>query len=341
MSQPGKGPELIASARVLDVPIDKLKLDVENVRFKHIVGKLDQRRIEQLIQEDSETRELCDQILAAKCVYEPLVIGSDFVVIEGNRRLVCLRMLKKQSEEGQLDGIAPSTFSKVKCRMIPAEVEEKDLDLYLATIHVRAKLPWKLFNRAKFIYRLSTVHKMSYDSLAEYLGMSKVTIQRSVRVYKTLLGYQRKFPDDKEWYHKFTYYDELFKRRELKEIREDEHFLADFDQWVNQGKFHDVRDVRKLLKVINDKEALHVLQKENFQAALRVLEANDPTLSNQSFKKIRETISILRNLPRTEFTDLISNPAKYNLIIELEAEAKKLTVQLDAIREASKKLVTR
>ena len=331
---------LIAEADVVDVPIEKLRLDTENVRFKHLPKKLSPDEIEQRIRQEDDTNDLCEQILAAGVVYEPLVINSDNIVLEGNRRLVCLRMLKEEISNGKLEGFPKDKFTTLKCRILPKGVDDKTVDLYLATIHVKGKKPWKLFNRAKHIYRLNRFHGMSYDTLADYLGMGKVTIQRSITVYHLILEYSRKFPDDKEWFHKFTYFEELFKRKELKEYRDDKAFLIKFMKWIHDGKFHDHRDVRQLLKVITDEDIYREFQKNGFGAALNLLESKDPSLSNQQFKKIKDTIDVLKSMSRTELEELKGNAAKRKLIIALEAEVKSLLAELDALNQRKRVMAT-
>lgn len=332
-----QGSELIANSKIIEIPIDKLKLDKDNVRFKHLQKKLSQNQMRKLIADEPDTSELCDQILAARVVYEPLVVDTHNVVIEGNRRLVSLWILRDEVIQEKLEGVSEEKFNKVKCRVLPDKVDDKTKDLYLATIHVKGKKPWKLFNRAKHIYRLNVVHGFSYDKLAEHIGMGKVTIQRNVNVYKQIVNYSRRFPDDKLWFHKFTYYDELFKRKELKELTNDKEFLLKFGKWVHDEKFHDVRDVRKLLKVVSDKDALAILEKQKFEVALKVIEEKDPSLSNQDFKKIKETIEVLKSIERTELVEIKMNAAKMKLLIALEAEIKSLLAELDAIRRRAHK----
>src|SRR5207245_2082279 len=100
----------------------------------------------------------------------------------GNTRLVCLKLLRDDIVDGKLRGMPLEKFNKVKCRLLPSNVDNKTIDLYLATIHVKGKRIWKLFNRANHIYRLNRIHMISLDKLSDYLGMGKATIQRNVTV---------------------------------------------------------------------------------------------------------------------------------------------------------------
>lgn len=328
--------ELIAGSPIIDVPIQKLRLDSGNVRFRHYSPKPNSKKVEEIIRRDDDTSELCEQIFTSGVVYEPLVINSEYIVIEGNRRLVCLRMLYEQAAEGKLEGITKEKFAKVRCRILPKAVNDKTLDLYLATIHVKGKKPWKLFNRAKHIYRLNRIHGMPYDYIASYLGMGKVTIQRSILVYLRTLDYERAFPDDNEWFHKFTYFEELFRRKELEEFADQKDFVRKFSHWVHDGKFLDHRQVRQLRQVLSKPDAYEAFLKGNFNAALKVLEKEDPSLSDPDFKRIRTTIDVLKSISRNQLYGIKANPAKMKLLISLEAEVKNLIVELDAMRTLDK-----
>jgi len=326
--------QLIPEADLVDVSIDKLVLDSSNVRFKHLSGRPSVKKIEEIIRNESDTRDLCEQIITAGVVYEPLVIDHDYVVLEGNRRLVAIRILKNEIEDGKIDDFPMGKFDTVKCRKLPKDVTPQTTDLYLASIHVRGKKPWKLFNRAKHIYRLNRAHGMSYDLLASHLGMGKVTIQRSILIYKLVLDYSRRFPDDSEWFHKYTYYEELFKRKDLTEFRNDQSNLDNFSKWIHDEKFHDHRDVRKLYKVLNDKHAFNEFKQHNFASALKILESEDPTLSNRNFKKILDSLDVLKSFSREELSDTKQNPAKMRLLYQLEAEAKSIIAELDALKQS-------
>jgi hypothetical protein len=326
--------DLIADAKPINVPIEKLRLDVGNVRYIHIQGEKIEKEVEKLILEDPATQYLCEQILSAGTLLEPIVIDSEYSVIEGNRRLVCLRLLHKDASEGRLDGIQKDRFAKVKCRMVSDKINPKTIDLYLATIHVRGKLPWKLFNRAKHIHRLRFVHGMTYDELVEHTGMSRATISRSLIVYKLVERYRRMFSDDDQWFRKYTYFEELFRRKDLKERRENSSFLDNFSKWVYQGKFRDHKDVRKLNEVLSQPNAMKVFEEKGFASALGVIEMEKPEFSDKDFKRISDTITFLKDVSRKKIDDILSNTAKYKLIVALEAETKNLLIDLEAKRKA-------
>jgi len=327
--------ELISEAKIISVSIDKLKLDSNNVRLKHLKKTPDETTIEAILREVGNTSELANQILADNVVYEPLVIDSNYVVIEGNRRLVALRTLIRDIESGKINADG-TKLNKVKCRMLPKQVSQKSIDIYLAAIHVRSKKPWKLFNRSKHIYQLSKVHHLSYNEIATRCGMAKNTIQRAIVCYQLVLDFSRKYPNDKEWFTKYSYFEELFKRKDLKDFRDNPNNVTKFSLWIYNGKFHDYQDLRKLNLVMMDGDAFKEFEKNGFRSALLILEKNDPSISNIGFQKIKDTTENLKDISRSELIDIKSSPAKMRMLYNLESEIKSLISELEATKPEKK-----
>ena len=328
--------ELIANAKLRDIPVKKLQLDFNNVRFNHMKKPKDSE-IEEIIRKDPDTSELFHQILSAGVVYEALIVKSDNTVVEGNRRLVCLRDILKQVEDKKLPNSYKEKFQTVKCRVIPAGADSKTVDMYLASLHVKGKKPWKKFNRANHIFNLNRVHGVPYERLADELGMGKTTIKRCIDVYTTLLDYARKFPEDEGWFHKFTYFDYFFQRKDLKHLREERGIMDEFKNWVHEKKFRDVRDIYRLAEVASDKDALNILRKKNFDAAIKTLEEKDPSNSNPAFKRVKDAIESLEEIREDDPSEIIKNPGKMKLLLELESEIKTLMVDIDVERASLRK----
>jgi hypothetical protein len=322
-------PDMIAAAKRVNVSLSKLRLDIGNVRFIHLPeeDKKIENDVEKLILDDPKTIDLCSQIQAAGMLLEPIVIDSNYRVIEGNRRLVCLRILDKAAKDDKLEGVDANQFSKVPCRMLPVDINSKTIDIYLVNIHVRSKLPWKRFNRAKYIYRLFNVHKMTYDEMSEKTGMSRPMIARDIKVYRQVQKYAIVFPDDEEWVRKFTYFEEAYKRKDLRNDVENESFLNKFSKWVHDNKFHDVRDVRILRKVLDNPNAREIFEKDNMDAARRYLEVTDVN-ADRNFKKIDDTINFIQSVDSEDIDNIASNPEKMKLILTLQSELEKLLIDL-------------
>ncbi len=316
------------------VPVDKLELDPENIRLYHREEdiKLEKVDIEELIWEDSDTKRLYTQILSLKGIFEPLIIDSKYVVKEGNRRLVCLRRLKKAAHNGELDNIAEDTFDNVKCKILPPNTSPAEVALFLAAEHVKSKLPWPIFNRGKHIYDLYHMFGFSYENIAKAVRMSKPTVVRMANAYEYTEKYGHKY-NDSQWWRKYTYFDELLKRNDLKDYAKDPEFISRFSGWVFSGKFKDVRDVRLLRKILDNEKAFKIFEEKNFSDAISFLMLEDPSVSSPFFKKAMDFGNSCLNIPRAEFISITNNPAKENMLRRVHTELDKLLKDVEAVKK--------
>lgn len=311
---------VIPNFEPVTVEINELELDLTNVRFAHLTPRLDEKHMEEAIWDEPSTNMLYAQIKIAKKLYEKPVINSDKVVIEGNRRIVCLRRLQKEAKSGTLPRISADHYDFIDCNRIPPDTPQESIDLYLASIHVKGKQKWPTFNKAKKIYDLHQVHNFSYDNLAKHLGMGKVTVIRMADVYEQTKMYGKRYTKDKEWYHKFTYFDELYKRRDLKDFRSIQKKVDMFANWVHEGKFDDVRDVRSLARVLADTDAFKALERGNFANALKIIEKKNPSLKSKTFRQIEKVTELIRSFPRKELLKTVQDPERIKMLKQLKSE---------------------
>ena len=310
---------------IVKVPLDKLKIDVGNVRFSHLDEKLTEKKMEEMIWSEHDTVNLYNQIKEAKGLYEPPVINLDFVVIEGNRRVVCLRRLQKEAKEGKLPGVSKTQYDFVNCRQIASEATILDINLYLAAIHISGKKPWPLFNRAKRINELHETYNLSYDKLAKILGMGKITVIRTVDAYNQTLKYREKYNDEEDWYRKFSYFEELYRKKPLRDFVSKQENLDKFITWVHDGKFSDHRQVRSLDRILADPDARHIFETGTSDEAIRLLEEKDPTMKSREFKQITKTIRVLTSFSRRELIKTVNDPYRVKILERLREEIDNTT----------------
>jgi len=327
--------EKIANAESVEVNLADIKLDPYNVRFLHLPQKLSDKEIEKILWEEKDTNELYKQILSAGGIYEEPVLNSELVVIEGNRRTVCLRKLKQEANKGMLPGISKNNFDKVKCKILPKNTPPQVVDIFLATIHVKGKKPWNAFNKAKHIFNLYDSGGFSYDDLSKKLGMGKSTVIRAVEVYGATQKYGDKYKSDKEWFRKFTYFDELYKRKDLKEFRKEDKNIEKFENWIFHKKLDDVREVRQLAKILQDKEAFKEFEKKDFDAAMSIIGLKDPSINSTEYKKIKDTIDVLRNFSRKELSMTVRDDSRLKLLNSLKKEIDSLVKDIVSMKKTS------
>lgn len=333
---------LIERSETKEMAVEDLKLDSDNVRLQHIkqhlkVEKMKDKEIEDYFWAEPATKELYNQILAAKGLYQEIIIDWKNVVKEGNRREVCLRRLKKEANEGKLLGIPKNQFDKVKCIVLPRDSTDAEISLLLGTIHVKGKKAWIPYDKAKHITHLHNDLNYSYDSLSKILAMGKITLMRMVDAYEATKNYGESYPNETDWFEKYTYFDELYKRKSLKEWRKDPKHITLFSQWVHEKKFHDVRDVRFLDKVLQDEDAMKMLDRKKFKDALEIIYLKDPSIQDSNFRKIKDTLEAIRTFSRKDIIQIMNDNSRKNMLEKLMNEVRILLDDIEAIERSSKK----
>ncbi|MCK5624778.1 hypothetical protein KAI04_02970 [Candidatus Pacearchaeota archaeon] len=329
------GAEKIANAPIKEISLEKVKLDPNNVRFLHLPKRLSDKEIEEILWKEADTFELYKQILSAGELYEKPLLNSELTVIEGNRRIVCLRRLRIEANKGDLSGISKQHFDRVRCIVLSKDTPLQSIDILLATIHVKGKKPWNAFNKTKHIFNLYDVHGLSYDDLSKELGMGKKTVMRAVKVYKATEEYGKKYDKDEEWFRKFTYFDELYKRRDLEEFRKEKKNLKKFENWIFHKKLDDVREVRKLGLFLQDKEVVIEFEEKGFDAAMEMIGQRDPSLNSSEFKKIKNTIDVIRNFSRKELSKTVNDSSRLKLLNSLKKEINSLIKDINSMGKTS------
>src|SRR6266704_6664785 len=90
------------AARLVSVPIRRLRLSPNNPRVRRKSPSSDENEIEEWLWREEGTRNLYNEIRYSGGLSEKPIIDSNLLVIEGNRRIVCLRRLDDQVKNGEL-----------------------------------------------------------------------------------------------------------------------------------------------------------------------------------------------------------------------------------------------
>src|SRR3989454_1891618 len=288
-------------AEILDLPLKKLKLDPNNVRFHHFANRLSDAQIEEEIWKESDTRDLFREILNSRGLSEPPIVDSSLVVMEGNRRLVCLRKLSERTHNGEYPQMPENTFDSVTCYVLPKDTSQKDIAILLGRLHVSGKKEWKALNQAAHIYELFNKHGASQADITNLMSMSKSTVGHMIKAFQLTTDYGKKYPEDTAWVYKFSYFYEMVKRKKtlgawLEKDENKEKFMA----WLAEDKIVRGMDVRKLPEVIDNPTALVALEEGGFDAARKVLAKADPSIDNRFYAHVNGMIDRLNEVPRDE-----------------------------------------
>jgi len=309
---------------IRDVPLDLLRLDPDNVRFRHVSATMSDAEIEEAIWAERDTKDLFRSIVSAGGLQERPFVTSDYVVKEGNRRVVCLRKARDLLREENLDQRVPDgAFDTVQVEVFKEEITPDELDIALAVWHVTGKKEWRAINQANHIYRLHHERGYTYDQLRESIGMGKAKLIRMCKAYEATTKYLNTFEDTD--IKKYSFFDELYKSTKIRRLLDrGELTLKQFNQWVYEGKFDDTgaKDIRKLPDVLDDPDARAAFEKPGggILVAVFELQKKNPALGSRTFKAVEDALRALHDMPRHEYESIPRYPRKVEMLEELRHE---------------------
>ena len=318
-----RGVDVKTSTR--DIDYKKLKFYVDNPRIYSIVRAEghtpSQGEILKRLQTLEHVRELVQDIKANGGLIDPLIVrDGDFVVLEGNSRLAAYHYLASES---------PLIWSKVRCTLLPANIDEKLVFALLAQYHVKGKKDWAPYEKAGFVYRRHKHQSVDLTTVAAEIGLTKDEAKHLIGVYQFMIDHD---DDDREHW---SYYDELLKSRKIKQVRDN---IASFDDFIvdeiKSGNITKAMDLRDRLPVIcsaNPKVVKRYMEgKYDFDEAYEAAASaggENPALNKLSrFRKW--LVAATTEDDMLEASKAIRDKMHYELK-EVERKAKKLKELLD------------
>ncbi len=164
-----------------------------------------QADIERKLLEMDHVKSLIQDIKRDGGLTDPVVVrAGKMEVLEGNSRLAAYRALGKQN---------PIKWAKMKCRLIPEDLDESLIFALLGQYHIRGKKDWAPFEQAGFLYRRATTHNIAPAALAHEIGLSTRKVEQLIATYQFMIDH--KDADTARW----SYYDEYLKSAAIKKAR--------------------------------------------------------------------------------------------------------------------------
>ncbi len=304
------------------IPQSELHLNPKNVRFKHLDKILTDKEIEDWISDEADTRSLLKEIRFSNGLsekpYVQEISDAKFRVVEGNRRIVCLRKIASEIKSEDEKDITLDAVEPVQCIVFPKDVSEKLLAIFLARIHVSGKKEWDAFNQSGHVYDLVKKHDFDYDDVTKAVSISKSKVKKMLSAYEATQKYREKFPDDNMWIRRYSHFEELFSRKVLKEWAEEPLNLELFMKWVHANQFPMAIKVRKLVAIIEDgKDAYNALKKGaviDDAAELLKRQTENRTLTAKIADDVEDTVrgfkELVENFPRGKMKELAKHEEK-------------------------------
>ena len=150
--------------------------------------------MEDIIWEEDDTRELFSAIKASGGLQELPLITEEGVVKEGNRRIVCLRKLRPQVNEGKFEHIKPGTLDNVPVKVLSLDITAVEIDVLMARYHVSGKKEWAALNQAERISRMYNEEGLPVERIAEVIGKSKPWVYQKIWAFEKTVEFLKKFP---------------------------------------------------------------------------------------------------------------------------------------------------
>lgn len=279
----------------IDLPLDQVRLDPRNPRIANTVlisisdeGEALQRKLEALLWDDPDVRDLYRQILVNKGLVERIIVRQDGNVVEGNCRTVVYRKLReKHPSEGR--------WCNIPARLLPADIGDRDVAILLGEMHVAGKNTWTPFEKAGHVYRMHNDFALIQDEIAVRLRMSKSKVNQLIRAFDMMKNeYLPKYPGPASS-RKFSYFEELFKNPRLREWVASTPQAGDtFVEWVGTAKLEQGVQVRELPSILDDEDATKTLTAEGFAAAQRLLAEDNPAITSKLFRRMLEMTEALK-----------------------------------------------
>ena len=308
------------------VAIKDLRLDPDNVRFRHITKSMSEAEMEEWLFNEEDVRVLVKQIQRDRRIQQPIYVIEDkqgkYIVKEGNRRTVALRKIQRDLIKGDLKGFEKDHFDLVPVHVLQGTKHE--INIFLGQIHVSGPKDWNAVNKASLVYNLMEEFGDTLESVAEELGMTKGRVENYYKAFKATELYGKRYPNDVNSVLKFSYFAELYQSKVLRNwLNEDPTRIDYFLDLVASNKLLvTYKGVRSLAKIVASPAAIRTKafkvldsQDGDIEKALQVLETKGITS-----KGLWGTVSKLqKSLGRTtyeEFAVALKDTNKMELLEE-------------------------
>lgn len=279
----------------VDLPLDQVRLDPSNPRIANTVsisigagGPAVQKKLEAVLWDDSDVRDLYRQVLINKGLVERIIVRPDGRVVEGNCRTVVYRKLREKYP-------TESRWRSIPARLLPDDIGDRDVAILLGEMHVAGKNTWTPFEKAGHVYRLHNDFALTQDEIALRLRMSKSKVNQLIRAFEVMKNkYLPKYPGPSN-VRRFSYFEELFKKPPLRDWVTSTPGAEDlFVKWVGTNKLEQGIHVRDLPSILEDADAVRALTAEGFSAAQKVISEDNPAVTSKLFRRMLEMTEALR-----------------------------------------------
>ena len=175
-------------AEIKNIELSKLKLDYRNPRLSEfgITRKSQYEEILKILWNEMAVNELMYSIVSnGFWNYEPLIVlpdGDEYITIEGNRRLVAVKLIHDQGlikVPGHiLDKITTDLLNQTSKLPVIVINSREDSWKYVGFKHVNGPAKWGSFAKAKYIAEIHNNYRVPIKNIAYQIGDTNNTAQK-------------------------------------------------------------------------------------------------------------------------------------------------------------------
>ncbi len=194
------GPSELNSFAPEFVPIEQLHLDARNPRIQELGEDLGEEKILEVLWREYSVDEVAMSIAQNGFFpHEPLFVTEEnkkLVVVEGNRRLAAVRLLRqpdlrKRLQATNLPGISKKAVDDLG--FLPViRCQHETIWQYVGFKHVNGPQAWDSFAKAKYIAWVKNALGIDLGDVARTIGDTHSTVTRLYRAYMALQQAERK-----------------------------------------------------------------------------------------------------------------------------------------------------
>lgn len=281
-------------------PVDHLLLDADNPRLASGSGSLAKTQFDLL--KVLWTEMAVDELVLSICYNgyfseEPMFVvpkntnadpndeKTEFVVIEGNRRLAAVLILLKDDWREQLrvtNMPQMDTAAKERLRELPVSIYKDRFEIwtFLTFRHINSPKPWDAYSKARYVAQVHKETGLKLEEIARRIGDRHATVERLYRGFKVLeqAEQQTNFQIEDRFRNRF-YFSHLYTALEYPEFQE--HLGISTESYSRDNP------------VPNDKEHLAKLDELMTWLYGKKSENKEPVVQKQNphLKWLREVIS--------------------------------------------------
>ena len=303
------------------IDINEIDFYENNPRIASIISILDTEKItnellDEKLWDNNKTHELKRQIEADGGLIHPIIVYNN-KVLEGNTRLCCYRHLFNETKDKK--------WQFIRAQIILDKLSQDDIYRLLCSEHIDGKIEWEPFEKGNLFQKMHTEEMKSIEDISKLTKESCNSIRKMIKAYELMVE------NDETNKKRFSHFLELVKSDGIRKYKaKDPEVEQKIIGLIQEGKFKDAKDLRKVPVVLEDKGSKKKLfnGKEDFNDVYDELKEKNPLIGKTFYTDINNLYNKLVKMTRSE-RDKLKNSGKIcQKIKKITKEFNKLCYEL-------------